>query len=75
MSEGGEPRRLVIFGVTGQVGQELVDRLDESEWPIAELVGVASPDSAESGETRWKLSLDTYEARPTQISTNETNSD
>ena len=39
------PKRLVIFGVTGQVGQELVERLDDSDWPIAELVGVASPDS------------------------------
>ena len=43
------PRRLVIFGVTGQIGQELVERLDESDWPIAEVVGVASPESV--GET------------------------
>ncbi len=40
------PLRLVVFGVTGQLGQELVDRLDESDWPIAELVGVASDRSA-----------------------------
>ena len=46
MSEGqAAPRRLVVFGVTGQLGQELVERLDESGWPIAELVGVASGDS------------------------------
>ncbi len=45
MSES-TPRRIVIFGVTGQIGQELVDRLDESEWSVAELIGVASPDSA-----------------------------
>ena len=52
MSEGapvasGPPRtlRIVVFGVTGQVGQELVDRLDDGDWPIAELVGVASGDS------------------------------
>ena len=45
MSESA-PRRIVIFGVTGQVGQELVDRLDESDWNVVELVGVASPDSA-----------------------------
>ena len=46
MSEGqGAPRRLVVFGVTGQLGQELVERLDESGWPIAELVGVASSES------------------------------
>jgi aspartate-semialdehyde dehydrogenase len=43
------PRRLVVFGVTGQLGQELIDRLDESDWPIAELIGVASPKSV--GET------------------------
>ncbi|MGB0619741.1 MAG: hypothetical protein ACPGVZ_09750 [Myxococcota bacterium] len=40
------PRRIVIFGVTGQLGQELVDRLDESDWNVVELVGVASADSA-----------------------------
>jgi len=42
----GDPYRIVIFGVTGQIGQELVDRLDESEWNVADLIGVASPDSA-----------------------------
>ncbi len=46
---GKSARRLVVFGVTGQLGRELVDRLDESEWPIAEVVGVASPQS--TGET------------------------
>ncbi len=40
------PRRIVLFGVTGQLGQELLELLDEAEAPIAELVGVASPDSA-----------------------------
>jgi len=39
-----EPR-LVIFGVTGQLGQELIERLDQSDWSIAELVGVASKQS------------------------------
>ena len=39
------PRRLVIFGVTGQLGQELIDRLDECAWPISELIGVASQES------------------------------
>lgn len=39
-------RRIVIFGITGQIGQELVDRLDESEWDVVELIGVASPESA-----------------------------
>lgn len=52
---GGSSRalRIVVFGVTGQVGQELVDRLDDGDWPIAELVGVASGDShGESFEFR-----------------------
>ena len=35
-------RRIVIYGVTGQLGRELVEELDASGWPIAELVGVAS---------------------------------
>jgi len=51
-TSGGASRavlRLVVFGVTGQLGQELIGRLDESGWPIAELVGVASEGSA--GET------------------------
>lgn len=39
------PLRLAVFGVTGQLGQELVDRLDETEWPIGELLGIASGDS------------------------------
>ena len=34
--------RIVLFGVTGQLGRELVENLDASGWPIAELVGVAS---------------------------------
>lgn len=38
-------RRIVVFGVTGQLGRELVEELDASGWPIAELVGVGSPDS------------------------------
>ena len=37
-----EPRRLVVFGVTGQLGQEFLDELDDTEWSISELVGVAS---------------------------------
>ncbi|MCR9093411.1 MAG: hypothetical protein NXI30_04275 [bacterium] len=54
----GTPRRIVIFGVTGQIGQELVDRLDESEWNVAELVGVASPDSAGTTFSFGGLDLD-----------------
>lgn len=38
-------RRIVLYGVTGQLGQELVEELDASGWPIAELVGVATPTS------------------------------
>lgn len=41
-----QPSRIVVFGATGHLGQQLIDRLDESDWPIAELVGVASADSA-----------------------------
>ena len=37
--------RIVVVGVTGQLGRELVEQLDASGWPIAELVGVASPAS------------------------------
>jgi aspartate-semialdehyde dehydrogenase len=45
-SGGRTPRRLVLFGVTGQVGQEVLEVLEEEEAPVADLVGVASPDSA-----------------------------
>lgn len=38
-------RRIVVYGVTGQLGHELVEELDASGWPIAELVGVATPAS------------------------------
>lgn len=34
--------RIVVFGVTGQLGRELVENIDASGWKIAELVGVAS---------------------------------
>lgn len=39
-------KRIVIFGATGHLGQQLIDKLDETDWPIAELVGVASAASA-----------------------------
>lgn len=42
----GSPRRLIIYGVTGHLGQEILERLDESDWPIGELVGIASANSA-----------------------------
>jgi len=38
--------RIVVFGATGHLGRELIDRLAESRWPVAELVCVASPESA-----------------------------
>lgn len=41
-----QPRRLVVFGATGHLGREVVDRLAEGGWPIGELVCVASPESA-----------------------------
>ena len=41
-----EPRRLVVFGVTGQLGQEFLEELDDTDWPFSELVGVASSESA-----------------------------
>jgi aspartate-semialdehyde dehydrogenase len=46
-SVSGRPAyRFVVFGATGHLGQQLIDKLDESGWPIAELVGVASAESA-----------------------------
>ena len=45
MSES-QARRIVVFGATGHLGQQLIDKLDESGWPIAELLGVASAKSA-----------------------------
>jgi len=38
-------RRVVVYGVTGQLGREVVEQLESSDWPIDELVGVASPAS------------------------------
>jgi len=37
--------RIVVYGVTGQLGRELVEELEASRWKIAELAGVASPES------------------------------
>jgi aspartate-semialdehyde dehydrogenase len=39
-------KRVVVFGVTGQLGQRVVGELELGDWPIAELVGVASSGSA-----------------------------
>jgi len=43
-----QAKRIVIFGATGHLGQQLIDKLDESGWPIAELLGVSSAESAGS---------------------------
>jgi aspartate-semialdehyde dehydrogenase len=45
MSES-QAKRIVVFGATGHLGQQLIDKLDESGWPISELLGVASAESA-----------------------------
>ncbi|MFO0687232.1 MAG: hypothetical protein U0900_00830 [Myxococcota bacterium] len=37
--------RIVVYGVTGQLGRELVESLDATRWRIDELVGIASPES------------------------------
>lgn len=41
-----QAKRIVVFGATGHLGRRLIDRLGESSWPIAELLGVASVESA-----------------------------
>ncbi|GEM_PF-813847 len=41
----GQNRRFVVFGATGHLGQQLIEKLDGSGWPITELVGVASAGS------------------------------
>jgi aspartate-semialdehyde dehydrogenase len=46
MAAPDPPRRLVVFGATGHLGQEVIEGLAESDWPIGEIVGVASPESA-----------------------------
>ncbi|HEB88267.1 MAG TPA: hypothetical protein ENI85_01735 [Deltaproteobacteria bacterium] len=65
--QGGSPgvaKRIVVFGVTGHLGQQVVDGLDESGWPIAELIGVASPESAGAEfEFRGQM-LDVVSDRP-----------
>jgi aspartate-semialdehyde dehydrogenase len=41
-----QSKRIVVFGATGHLGQQLIAKLDESGWPITELLGVASSESA-----------------------------
>ena len=38
--------RIVVFGATGHLGQQLIEKLGDGDWPISELVGVASSGSA-----------------------------
>ena len=40
------PLRVAILGATGAVGQELLDLLEEREFPVGELIPLASPRSA-----------------------------
>lgn len=39
------PDRIVVFGATGHVGEELIGQLDAHAWSRTELLGVASPTS------------------------------
>jgi aspartate-semialdehyde dehydrogenase len=43
-----QTKRLVVFGATGNLGQQLIEKLAESRWPIGEMIGVASSNSAGS---------------------------
>jgi aspartate-semialdehyde dehydrogenase len=45
--------RVAILGVTGAVGQELLALLEERQFPVAELIPLASPRSAGQG-LRWQ---------------------
>lgn len=45
---GERAKRIVVFGATGQLGQQLIARIAEGDWPIAELLGVVSDESAGS---------------------------
>ncbi|WP_254994563.1 aspartate-semialdehyde dehydrogenase [Cyanobium sp. Aljojuca 7D2] len=40
------PLRVAVLGATGAVGQELLELLDERQFPVAELIPLASPRSA-----------------------------
>ncbi len=46
------PLRVAILGVTGAVGQELLQLLEERRFPVAELIPLASPRSA-GQPLRW----------------------
>ena len=38
-------QRIVVFGATGRVGEQVLSQLEETDWPIAEILGVVSADS------------------------------
>ena len=38
-------QRIVVFGATGRVGEQVLSQLEETGWPIAEILGVVSADS------------------------------
>lgn len=47
------PLRVAVLGATGAVGQELLELLDERQFPVAELIPLASPRSA-GQSLRWR---------------------
>lgn len=46
-AEEKRPQRIVVFGATGHLGRELIGQIAAARWPITELVGVASAESAD----------------------------
>ncbi len=40
-----QPLRIVVFGASGRVGEQVLSQLEDTDWPIAEMVGVVSADS------------------------------
>ena len=53
LSLPNRPLRVAVLGATGAVGQELLELLDERQFPVAELIPLASPRSA-GQSLRWR---------------------
>jgi len=53
LSLPNRPLRVAVLGATGAVGQELLELLDERQFPVAELIPLASPRSADQS-LRWR---------------------
>jgi len=53
LSLPNRPLRVAVLGATGAVGQELLELLDERQFPMAELIPLASPRSA-GQSLRWR---------------------